>query len=340
MCAPLGLFSAAGMIGSQAAASRTPWRRRCAAQCRVVKPGCLVSTGMSNVRVYGPAGPTAGSAYRPGLVLARRPRRVHSASWVSMFGGGTPSRPASSRPGQSRPGSLAMIWVILSLLVPGLGWWGRGLGESFLRARLRAAGRSGGGTRMVISTRVRTVVCCGRPVVAVEVAGGGAFDLAGAVAGPPGRQEAVQDGAADPADARGVAGIGDAAGGGDLVAGCFQGGGEAGPVRVGAGHGLGGRGHRHPDQLVDGEQRPQFLFGAGPVAGAHHVPAEESVAQRQVGDLDLPALVVEPDQLAGRVAQPVGQRGDEAVVVPDPGPVGTGDLQVRLDDPHLETVDL
>ena len=50
-------------------------------------------------------------------------------------------------------------------------------------------------------------------VVAVEVAGGGAFDLAGAVAGPPGLQEAVQDGAADPADARGVAGVGDAAGG-------------------------------------------------------------------------------------------------------------------------------
>src|SRR5215467_15376668 len=98
-----------------------------------------------------------------GLVLARRPRRVHSASWVSMFWGGTPSRPASSRPGQSRPGSLAMIWVILSLLVPGLGWWGRGSGESFLRARLRTAGRSGGGTRMVISTRVMTVVCCGRP---------------------------------------------------------------------------------------------------------------------------------------------------------------------------------
>jgi site-specific DNA recombinase len=35
--------------------------------------------------------------------------------------------------------------------------------------------------------------------------------------------------------------------------------------------------------------------------------------------LDLPALMVEGDQLAGRVAQPVGQRGDEAVIVPRSG---------------------
>ena len=39
----------------------------------------------------------------------------------------------------------------------------------------------------------------GPAVVAVEVAGGGAFDLAGAVAGPAGGQQRGQDGAADDA---------------------------------------------------------------------------------------------------------------------------------------------
>jgi hypothetical protein len=86
--------------------------------------------------------------------------------------------------------------------------------------------------------------------------------------------------------------------------------------------------------------RARRRAAAGPVAGAQQVPAGAGVAQRQAGGLDLPALVAEPDPLAGRVAQPAGQRGDEAVVVLDPGPVSTGDVQVRLDDPRLETVDL
>ena len=127
-------------------------------------------------------------------------------------------------------------------------------------------------------------------VVADVVAGGRAFDLAGAVAGAAGGQQAVQDGAADPAGVAWVAGVRDAAGCGDLVAGGFQRGGEAGPVRVGSG-GLGGGGHGHPQRLVDGQQRPQFLLGAGPVAGAQHVPAEQGVPQREVGDLIRPLLM-------------------------------------------------
>jgi hypothetical protein len=79
---------------------------------------------------------------------------------------------------------------------------------------------------------------------------------------------------------------GDALGGDELVAGGFQGAGEAGPVRVGAGPGFDGVGHAHPQQLVDGQQRPQLLLSAGPVTGAQHVPAEQGVAQREVGDLD------------------------------------------------------
>src|SRR5439155_2983135 len=76
-------------------------------------------------------------------------------------------------------------------------------------------------------------------VVADVVAGGGAFDLAGAVARAAGGQQAVQDGTADPAGVDWVCGVRDAAGCGDLVAGGFQRDGEAGPVRVGSG-GLGG----------------------------------------------------------------------------------------------------
>src|SRR6185437_2960755 len=56
-------------------------------------------------------------------------------------------------------------------------------------------------------------------VVADVVAGGGAFDLAGAVARTAGGHQAVQDGTADPADVIWIAGVRDAAGCGDLVAG-------------------------------------------------------------------------------------------------------------------------
>src|SRR5208283_4857848 len=77
---------------------------------------------------YGPASAGAVSAYRPGPVLARKPRRVHSASWVSMLRGLMPSRAARSRPAQSRPCWLAMMRVTWSLLVSGGGWRGPGGG--------------------------------------------------------------------------------------------------------------------------------------------------------------------------------------------------------------------
>ena len=92
-------------------------------------------------------------------------------------------------------------------------------------------------------------------VVADVVAGGGAFDLAGAVARAAGGQQAVQDGTADPAGVDWVCGVRHAAGCDDLVAGGFQRCGEAGPVRVGSG-GLGGGGHGHPQRLAGGQQRP------------------------------------------------------------------------------------
>ncbi len=88
-------------------------------------------------------------------------------------------------------------------------------------------------------------------LVADVVAGGGAFDLAGAVARAAGGQQVSEDGTADPAGVTWVCGVRDAAGCGDLVASGFQRDGEAGPVRVGSG-GLGGGGHGHPQRLVDG----------------------------------------------------------------------------------------
>ena len=96
----------------------------------------------------------------------------------------------------------------------------------------------------------------GSLVAVVEVAGGGAFDLAGAEAGPAGGQQGGQDGAADDAGQVGRVIRPDPLGCGELVACGFQGGGEAGPVGVGAGPGLDGGDHGHAQQLVDGEQGP------------------------------------------------------------------------------------
>jgi hypothetical protein len=76
------------------------------------------------------------------------------------------------------------------------------------------------------------------------------------------------------ADAVGVHAVGvhavgvDAVGGDELVAGGLQGGGEAGPVRVEPGTGLDRLDHRGAQQLIDGEQRPQFLLDPGPVTRA------------------------------------------------------------------------
>jgi len=61
----------------------------------------------------------------------------------------------------------------------------------------------------------------GSPVAVVEVAGGGAFDLAGAEAGPAGGQQGGQDGAADDADQIGRAVWADALGA-DLMSDCGQ----------------------------------------------------------------------------------------------------------------------
>jgi hypothetical protein len=93
-----------------------------------------------------------------------------------------------------------------------------------------------------------------------------------------------------------------------------------------------------PEQLVDGEQRPDLLFQAGSVAGAQHVPVEQGVPQGEVGGLDLPAFVVEPDQGGGRVAAVVGQGGDQPVAVVHAAAVRAGHGQVGFDDSDRQAV--
>ena len=66
--------------------------------------------------------------------------------------------------------------------------------------------------------------------------------------------------------------------------------------------------------------------------------AEQGVAQGQVGGLDLPPLVIKPDQRRGRVAAVVSQRGDQPVGVAGAAAVSAGHRHVGLDDPHAQAV--
>ena len=65
---------------------------------------------------------------------------------------------------------------------------------------------------------------------------------------------------------------------------------------------------------------------------------QQGVPQRVVSTLDLPSLVIEPDQGQRRVAAVVGQGGDQPVPVPVAAAVSAGDGHVGLDDPHGQAV--
>lgn len=105
-----------------------------------------------------------------------------------------------------------------------------------------------------------------------------------------------------------------------------------------AGTGLDGGDRGHAQQLVDGEQGPDLLFHPRAVAGAQDVAVEQGVPQGEVGGLDLPALVREPDQGVGRVVPVVEQGGDQAVAVAAAAAVRAGHGQVGFDDPHCQPV--
>ncbi|MFC0105475.1 hypothetical protein [Kibdelosporangium aridum] len=63
----------------------------------------------------------------------------------------------------------------------------------------------------------------------------------------------------------------------------------------------------------------EFLFQAGPVAGAQDASFEDGVAQGEERGLDFPAFVIELGQLVSGVAVVVEQGGDQAVAVAGPG---------------------
>src|SRR6266702_466960 len=146
------------------------------------------------------------------------------------------------------------------------------------------------------------------------VLGDGALDDAGTDPQPPGRHEAGQDEAADPAGEVDSGAGDDARGQGDLVAGGVQGDGEAGAVGVGAGGGRGGVGDGGAQGLVGDEQGVHLLLDAAGGAGPQDAAAADGGLQLEVGGLDLPALMVENGQVEGWEAGRVGQGGDVPAV--------------------------
>jgi len=161
------------------------------------------------------------------------------------------------------------------------------------------------------------------------------FDLAGTDAGPPGAVEVRQDGAADVAG-QVTGGTGDVPGGGDQVLGGLDGDLIAGPVGVGAGHGLDGIGDRGPQRLVDGQQRPHLLLDAGGIPRAQHPALQQGVAQREVGDLVLPSFVIQRHQRARRVGAVVQQGRGQPVHAAVGGAVVAGDGHLGGDDADLD----
>jgi len=98
---------------------------------------------------------------------------------------------------------------------------GRGGPIRVLRWGLRPVAESrSGGVRMVMWIAVMAVTVWGRSSPVVEVAGGGAFDLAGAEPGTAGWEQGGQDGTPDGGQL-GWAGRADTCCSGELVAGGF-----------------------------------------------------------------------------------------------------------------------
>lgn len=173
---------------------------------------------------------------------------------------------------------------------------------------------------------------------ACVVLGDRAFDDAVFRANPPGGQKVSQDVTADGADEINV-GAGDDVGGQDeLVPGGGEGGGEAGPVRVGARDAVGGVGHRGPQCLVGGQQGPDLLLDAVGGAGPQDVPAQDRGLQLRVGGFDLPAFVVEPDEFTGRVSGGIGEGGQQPVVARARA-LGGADGDLGLDGTHGQWTD-
>ena len=69
------------------------------------------------------------------------------------------------------------------------------------------------------------------------------------------------------------------------------------------------------------------------------LPCQQGAAQGRERGLDLPPLVIEPDQGGRGVTARIGQGGDEPVVVTDAGLVGAGHHHVGLDDADIQAIE-
>jgi hypothetical protein len=68
-------------------------------------------------------------------------------------------------------------------------------------------------------------------------------------------------------------------------------------------------------------------------AGAQDASAQDRGFEFEVGGLDLPALVVEPNQFGGGVGEWVEQGGDQPVAAGVGARGGGDDADLRVDDP-------
>jgi len=181
----------------------------------------------------------------------------------------------------------------------------------------------------------------GLVVGAVDVAlgpvfGDGSFHDSWAGPGSAGGQGVGQHRVSDLADEV-DGGVGDDPGGvHDLVPGGVQGDGEASPVGLGLAGG--GIGDGQPQRLVCGEHGVDLLVYTAWGAGAQDSSAQGGGFQLQVAGFDLPALVVEGDQVVGGIGAVVGQGGQQPV--PAGVPLAAhGHHDVGVDDPHGQTAE-
>jgi len=111
----------------------------------------------------------------------------------------------------------------------------------------------------------------------------------------------------------------------DLGSGAVEGDGEADAARVECAGGA-SRVRADPhDRLIDGEQGVYPLIDVDRVAAAQDPSVEDRGLNRQETRLDLPSLVIESDEIRGRIADRAEQAGHQSPRLDRDGAVRVGD---------------